>query len=92
MENIDVVSLALGLFLLLSAIGILVVLGFGLKNLIGGRHEWSKIAVIMLPFVIFGGIYSVLKDFTQTGVGTLIAMIGVMVLFIFLSGLRGSFK
>jgi hypothetical protein len=92
MENIDVVSLALGLFLLLSAIGILVVLGFGLKNLIGGRHEWSKIAVVMLPFVIFGGIYAVLKDFTQAGVGTLIAMIGVMVLFIFLSGLRGSFK
>lgn len=92
MENIDIVGLALGLFLFLTAVGILVVLGFGLKNLVGGRHEWSKIAVVLLPFVIFGGIYGVFKDFTQAGVGTLIAMIGVMVLFIFLSGLRGSFK
>ncbi len=92
MENLDLVGLALGLFLLLTAIGILVVLGFGLKNLIAGRHEWSKIAVVLLPFAIFGGLYTVFQELTQAGVGTLIAMIGVMVLFIFLSGLRGSFK
>jgi hypothetical protein len=92
MENLDFVSLALGLFLVLTAIGIFVVVGFGLKNLIAGRHEWSKIAVVLLPFVIFGAIYAVFQEFTQAGVGTLIAMIGVMVLFIFLSGLRGSFK
>jgi hypothetical protein len=92
MENFDIVSLSLGLFLLLTVIGILVVLGFGLKNLFSGRHEWSKIAVVMLPFVIFGGLYAFFQDFTQAGIGTLLTMIAVMVLFIFVSGLRGSFK
>ncbi len=92
MENFDIVSLSLGLFLLLTAIGILVVLGFGVKNLIGGRHEWSKIAVVMLPFVIFGALYAFFGDFTQAGIGTLIAMIAVMIIFIFASGLRGTFK
>lgn len=92
MENFDIVSLALGLLLLLSVTGILLVLGFGVKNLIGGRHEWSKIATVMLPFVIFGALYAFFGDFTQSGIGTLVAMIAVMILFIFASGLRGTFK
>lgn len=92
MENFDFVSISLGLFLALTAIGILVVLSFGLKNLFAGRHEWSKIAVVVTPFVIFGGTYSYFQDFTMAGVGTLIAMILAMVLFILASGLRNSFK
>lgn len=92
MENFDIVGIALGIFLALAALGILVVLGFGLKNLFGGRHEWPKIATIMLPFVIFGGLYATLGEFTQAGVGTLIAMIVVMALLIVLSGLRTTFK
>lgn len=92
MENFDIVSLSLGLFLLLTAIGILVVLVFGLKNLFSGRHEWSMIAVVMTPFILFGGLFAFFKDFTQAGIGTLLAMIVVMILFIFVSGLRGTFK
>lgn len=92
MENFDIVGIALGIFLALAAIGILVVLGFGLKNLFSGRHEWQKIAVVVLPFAIFGILYATFGEFTQAGVGTLIAMIGVMVLFMALSGLRNTFK
>jgi len=92
MENFDIVRLALGLLLLLTVGGIFLVLGFGVKNLIGGRHEWSKIATVMLPFVIFGGLYVFFGDFTQAGIGTLMSMIAVMILFIFVSGLRGTFK
>ena len=92
MENFDFVSISLGLFLALTSIGILVVLAFGLKNLFSGRHEWSKIAVVLMPFLIFGGSYGYFKDFTMAGVGTFIAMILAMVLLILASGLRNSFK
>lgn len=92
MENFDFVSISLGLFLALTALGILVVLGFGLKNLYAGRHEWSKIAVVLTPFLIFGGSYGYFQDFTMAGVGTFIAMILAMVVFIFGSGLRNSIK
>lgn len=92
MENFDFVSISLGLFLALTALGIFVVLGFGLKNLFAGRHEWSKIAVVLMPFLIFGGSYGYFQDFTMAGVGTFIAMILAMVVFIFGSGLRNSIK
>lgn len=92
MENIDIVGLSLILFMAQTAIGILIVAGYGLKNLIGGRHEWSKIAVVLFPFVVYGALYGYFGDWTQAGIGTMIAMIVAMVVLIFASGLRGTFK
>jgi hypothetical protein len=92
MENIDIVGLSLILFIALTLIGILIVSVYGLKNLFSGRHEWSKIAVVLFPFVVYGGLYGFFGDWTQAGIGTLIAMIVAMVLLIFASGLRGTFK
>lgn len=92
MGNFDIVGIALGIFLGLSAAGILVVVGFGLKNLFSGRHEWPKIAILVLPFAIFGILFATLGDITQAGVGTLIAMILVMALLIVLSSIRTTFK
>jgi|GEM_PF-493429 len=92
MGNFDIVGIALGIFLALSAAGILVVVGFGLKNLFSGRHEWPKIAILVLPFAIFGILFATLGDITQAGVGTLIAMILVMALLIVLSSIRTTFK
>jgi hypothetical protein len=92
MGHFDIVGIALGIFLTLAAAGILVVVGFGLKNLVGGRHEWLKIALLVLPFAIFGILFATMGDVTQAGVGTLLAMIFVMVLLIVLSSLRTTFK
>jgi hypothetical protein len=92
MGNFDIVGIALGIFLALTVAGILVVVGFGLKNLFSGRHEWQKIAVLVLPFAIFGILLATLGGITQAGVGTLIAMIFVMVLLIVLSSIRTTFK
>jgi hypothetical protein len=92
MENFDIVGLSLILFMALTAIGILIVSGYGLKNLIGGRHEWSKIVVVLFPFVVYGGLLAFFGDWTEAGIGTMIAMILAMVLLILGSGLRGTFK
>lgn len=92
MENFDFVGLSLMLFIAMTVIGILIVSVYGLKNLIGGRHEWSKIAVVLFPFVVYGVLYAVMGDWTEAGIGTMIAMIVAMVVLILGSGVRGTFK
>lgn len=92
MENFNIVGISLGIFLALTTLGILVVLGFGLKNLFSGRHDWQKMLTVAFPFILFGGLFAVFGDFTQAGIGTLIGMILVMVVVILLSGLRSTFK
>lgn len=92
MENFDIVAISLIIFIALTVIGVLIVAVYGIKNLIAGRHEWSKIAVVLFPFAVFGILLGVFGDWTQAGIGTMIAMIVAMVVLIFASGLRGTFK
>ncbi len=88
----DIVGISLLIFLAMTAISILIVVGFGLKNVIAGKFQAFKIAMIVAPFVVFFGAYGVLGDWTEAGVATFLIQLAVMGATLALMGLRNSFK
>jgi hypothetical protein len=88
--GISEIALTGGLVLL--GISILLIVIFGTKNVVTGKHELSKIAVVVTPFVIFGITYGVTGQLTESGLITLLVLIGLMVLMVLFGGIRGSFK
>lgn len=88
--GISEIALTGGLVLL--GISVLLILIFGMKNIVTGKHEFSKIAVVVTPFVIFGITYGVTGQMTESGLITLLILMGLMVLLVLFSGIRGSFK
>jgi len=88
--GISEIALTGGLVLL--AISLLLIAIFGIKNIVSGKHELSKIGVVVLPFVIFGITFGVTGQLTESALLTLIALIGMMLLLILFGGIRSSFK
>ena len=78
--------------LVLLGISVALIVVFGIKNIASGKHEWSKIAVIFSPFVVFGVTYGITGNMTESALITFLIMIALMMVFIFLGGLRSSFK
>lgn len=87
-----IVEIALTGSMVLAGISLLLVMIFGLKNVASGKHEWSKIAVVSAPFVIFGITFGVTGEATESGLITFLVLGAVMLLLILYSGLRSSFK
>lgn len=78
--------------LVLLGISLALIIVFGLKNISSGKHEWSKIAVIFFPFALFGVTFGVTGNMTESALITFLIMIALMIAFIFMGGLRSSFK
>lgn len=72
--------------------GILMMLMFGVKNLINGKHEVQKIITMIVPFALFGVTYAVMGDGAAAAMATMMIMIGMLILFILVSGLRSTFN
>jgi len=87
METISV-GLAIGLIVL----GILGILGAGIKSVINGKQDYRRVGMMAVPFIVFGISYAVLGEIPKAGVFTAIFMLGAMVITIFLTGMRGTFK
>jgi len=76
----------------LVGLAILLMVVFGFKNLLAGKHEIIKLVISASPFVILGITYGILGDSTAAAMATMLIMIGAVTLFLLVSGLRTSFK
>ena len=64
-----------------------------IKSLAQGKQDFKRIAIMMVPFVVFGISYAVLgQDLVKAAVATAGIMMAGMVGTIVLTGLRGTFK
>jgi hypothetical protein len=82
------VSLAIGLIVL----GIIAMIGSGIKSLSQGKQDVNRIVIMAVPFIIFGISYAVLQDVSKAGVLTTMCMMVIMVVSVAFTGLRGTFK
>lgn len=82
------VSLAMGLIVL----GVVVMIVSGVKSVINGKQDLKRIAMILVPAVVFGISYAVLSDVSKAAILTTGLLMGLMILSIMFTGLRGTFK
>jgi hypothetical protein len=85
-------QVALMIMLAMIGISILMILIFGFKNLINGKHEVQKIITMIVPFALFGVTYAVMGEGAAAAMATMMIMIGLLALFILVSGLRSTFN
>lgn len=85
-------TLAIGLVLGLIGIGVFAILITGIRNVINGKSEVKRVAVMGVPVAIFLISYVSLGSANQAGVATMMFMMGAMILGIVLTGTRGTFK
>lgn len=76
----------------LIIIGVLAMAVSGIKSLSQGKQDVKRIAIMAVPFIIFGITYAVLGDIAKAGVSTTMAMMVIMVVSVLFTGLRGTFK
>ncbi|MEX0929701.1 MAG: hypothetical protein WD266_00635 [Balneolales bacterium] len=86
------VAISMGLMIALIAIGILGMSYFGIVNIYNGKHELAQIATFFVPFLIFIVAYLAMGSLTEAGLLTMLVALATMVLFIFVSGVRSTFK
>lgn len=82
------VSLAMGLIVL----GVVAMIVSGVKSVINGKQDLKRIAMILVPAVVFGISYAVLSDVSKAAILTTGLLMGLMILSIMFTGLRGTFK
>lgn len=83
-------NLAIGLAVGLIVIGIIGIFLSGIRNLVNGKSDFKRIAVMIVPVLVFVGSFALFGTFVQAGVATMIFMISVMVLSIVVTGTRGT--
>ncbi|WP_205720043.1 hypothetical protein [Fodinibius halophilus] len=87
-----IVSIAIGLGLGLIALGVIGMVISGIQSLIKGKQDKKKIISMLVPFVVFGAAYGIAGTITEAAIGTMLFMMAVMLLFMLLTGLRGTFN
>lgn len=85
-------NLAIGLVLGLIGIGVLGILVSGTRNVINGKSDIKRVAVMGVPVAIFAITYAILGSANQAGVATMMFMMVAMILGIVFTGTRGTFK
>lgn len=88
----DIVGIAMAVFLGMLSIALLAMLAFSVRSVISGKHDLKKILTMFVPFAVFGVAFVVLGSAEAAGILTMLVMLGVLALFIAYSGLRRSFK
>ena len=85
-------NLAIMLVLGLIGIGAIGILFSGIKNVVNGKSDLKRVAIMGVPVVIFGISYATLGTANQAGVATMLFLLGLMIIGIVLTGTRGTFK
>jgi hypothetical protein len=88
----DIVPIILGFTLAVILVCIVVMAIYGSINIVNGKHEWQKIAAILVPFLVFGISMAIRGDSAEAGILTTMTMMGILLIFILFSGLRKTFK
>ena len=88
-----IVSISVGLAGLMIVAGVISMILSGIKGIAQGKQDFKRIGMMLIPVVVFAITYFALgQDFVKAGVMTAGVMMGGMILTIFLTGLRGTFK
>ena len=87
MDNAAYWGILVALFMLGVALLLLIV--FGIRSLIYGKVRPLAIAAVFLPFIIFGILRLVGLPLDEAGVMTALIMLGLALLGLLFSGLRG---
>jgi len=85
-------SIAIGIVLGLIVIGVVGILVSGTRNILNGKSEFKRVAVMLVPVAIFGVSYAMLGTLDQAGVATMSLMVIIMLIAIVVTGTRGTFK
>jgi hypothetical protein len=85
-------SIAIGIVLGLIVIGVVGILVSGTRNILNGKSEFKRVAVMLVPVAIFGVSYALLGTIDQAGVATMSLMVVIMLIAIVVTGTRGTFK
>jgi diacylglycerol kinase len=85
-------SIAVGFALGLIGIGVIGMAVSGIRNVINGNSDFKKVAIMIVPVIIFAVFYGLLGTFNEAGVATMIVMMALMAVGIVVTGTRGTFK
>ncbi|MDI6400378.1 hypothetical protein QLX67_00060 [Balneolaceae bacterium ANBcel3] len=86
------VPIAITIMIALVAIGILGMVGFGIKNIIQGKQEVFKLAVYIVPAIIFAISYLILGAVTDAAILTMLITMAILAVMLVLTGIRTTFK
>lgn len=92
MESSVIVQIAVIGAMGLIGLGVVSMFVSGIKSLAQGKQDVKRIVIMAVPFIIFGVAYGVLGDIPRAGVLTTMTMMGIMVVSVVFTGLRGTFK
>lgn len=85
----------IGAFALIG-LGILTMIISGVKSATQGKQDPKRILIMAVPFIVFGISYFAVQGtddpFATAGVLTMGIMLGIMVVGVLFTGLRGTFK
>lgn len=89
----DISGLSVGLAGIMIIGGVLAMIISGIRSLTQGKQDFKRISLMLIPVIVFAITFFALdQDFAKAGVMTAGVMMGGMILTIFLTGLRGTFK
>lgn len=85
-------AISVGIGLGLIVLGVLAILFAGIRSLMQGKQDYRKIAMMAVPFVVFGISFAVLGEVAKAAVMTAGVLMALMIGSIAFTGLRGTFK
>ena len=86
------VPLAVWAVMALVGLGIISILLFGLRSLLNGKIDKMSILFIALPIALMVVLGVIMGDWAMAGIYTLIVMIGMAILAMFWTSIRGVFR
>lgn len=76
----------------LLAISILAIIISGIRGIFSGNLDGKKVGVMLIPVVIWVVALLVTSSWIKSGILTMLIMLGLMVVSIVLTGVRGAFN
>jgi hypothetical protein len=88
----EAAPIAIGISLLIIVLCVIGIVFAGVKSIASGKQDTKKMAIMAVPFVIYGITYAVLGSTQDAGVATLLVMIALMFGLILVTGIKGVFR
>lgn len=88
----EAAPIAIGLSLLIMVFCVIGIVVAGVKSIASGKQDTKKMAIMAVPFLIYGITYAVLGSTQDAGVATLLIMIALMFGLILITGIKGVFR
>jgi hypothetical protein len=76
----------------LSGLGLISMVGFGIRNMVSGKVNPLSIAVVSVPFLLMVALGFITNDWTRSAIITLIVVAVVAMLGIVVSSFRSLFS